>query len=91
MRPAFEFWYSDEGSAPKAVECDQFGVYKLMSAQLAWVAWQAASTVEREACLQDCAGWTTLQRPDVNDGKPWQAKNDPNGYCRAAIKERSAK
>lgn len=48
-------------------------------------------TAEREACLQDCAGWTTLQRPDVNDGKPWQTQNDPSGYCRAAIKERSAK
>lgn len=81
MRVAFEFWYSDEGSAPKAVERDQFGVYKLMSAQLAWVAWQAASAVEREACALICEEF-------AND--EW-SHSETACRCAEAIKARSAK
>lgn len=41
QRQAFEFWYSDQGKYPEAVETDR-GQYLLMQAALAWKAWKAA-------------------------------------------------
>jgi hypothetical protein len=47
------------------------------------------ASAEREACEKVCEiGTTTLQHPHVNDGKPWETRNDPNGYCAAAIRAR---
>jgi len=40
-REAFEVWFSDNGASPKAIERSGDG-YRLMQAQSAWVAWQAA-------------------------------------------------
>ena len=56
-REAFEWWMSDEGKSPKAVERNGEG-YKLMQAQICWSAWQpawqAATRAEREECAKVC-------------------------------------
>ena len=50
----------------------------------------ALVAAEREACAKVCeTGTTTLQHNHVNDGNPWETRNDPNGYCAAAIRLRS--
>jgi hypothetical protein len=41
-REEFEFWYSDQGKSPRAVEKSADGYYKLMGATQSWIAWQAA-------------------------------------------------
>lgn len=48
VRERFEYWYSDEGRTPKAVERNGDG-YRLIAAHTAWNAWQAAIKSEREA------------------------------------------
>lgn len=42
QRAKFEWWYSDQGQYPKAVERRGDG-YVLMQAQDSWVAWQACA------------------------------------------------
>lgn len=46
VRTAFEQWYSDNGSWPSSVERNGDD-YKLMQAQQAWTAWQAAWKVAK--------------------------------------------
>ena len=41
QREAFEYWFSDGGKSPRAVERNGEG-YKLMAAASAWEAWKAA-------------------------------------------------
>jgi|ERR1035437_2614457 hypothetical protein len=51
---------------------------------------EMAREEEREACANVCeVGTTILQHNHVNDGKPWATRNDPNGYCTAAIRAQS--
>ena len=52
VRAQFEYWMSDEGQSPKAVERSMDGEYKYMPANSAWRAWQAAAKAEREACAK---------------------------------------
>ena len=40
-KKAFEYWYSDKGTAPKAVE-KIGGNYKYIGAHSAWTSWEAA-------------------------------------------------
>jgi len=42
VRKQFEYWMSDEGKFPKAIERSRAGDYILMVANLSWKAWQAA-------------------------------------------------
>lgn len=51
-RDNFEFYFSDEGEWPAAVERSGEG-YKLLQAQNAWVVWQAAWVA---ACEQFIGG-----------------------------------
>lgn len=48
-RQAFEYWFSDGGKYPRAVERNG-GNYLLAAAQAAWSAWQAGA--EAEACAK---------------------------------------
>lgn len=40
---AFEYWFSDEGAHPKAIERSSSGGYILAAASSAWNVWQAAT------------------------------------------------
>lgn len=42
-RAAFEYWFSDEGAHPKAIERSSNGGYILAAATSAWNVWQAAT------------------------------------------------
>lgn len=55
-RAKFEFWYSDEGRSPKAVERAPAGNYVLQQAQSAWQAFLAGwleAIHAREGCAPD--------------------------------------
>lgn len=52
-RELFEQWYSSDGQYPAVIERNGEH-YKLIQAQQAWTAWQAAGAVERAACVQAC-------------------------------------
>jgi len=48
IRSAFEYWFSDQGKYPRAIE--RHGeVYMFKHAQDAWQVWQAAWDVARQA------------------------------------------
>lgn len=44
-RAAFERWFSNEGSNPRAVERNPKGVYRLASADSAWEVWQVRTAL----------------------------------------------
>lgn len=49
MRQRFEWWYSDEGQSPKAIEKDGRGSYLLLQTANAWRVWQAADEAAQVA------------------------------------------
>ena len=83
-REAFEWWMSDEGKSPKAVERNG-ECYKLMQAQICWSAWQpawqAATLAEREACAKVCE----------EVGSEYDDQEVYASWCAKAIRARSEK
>lgn len=52
------------------------------------ICWEESRKQALEEAAKVCEeGTTTLQRDGINEGKPWQTRNDPNGYCAKAIRE----
>lgn len=49
-RTAFEYWFSDQGKSPKAVEKNHNGNYLLAQAEGAWIAWGVACRKAHEQC-----------------------------------------
>jgi hypothetical protein len=49
-RKEFERWASDDFTSPNAVLKDADGIYKLMSVQQQWRAWQASAELGRAEC-----------------------------------------
>jgi hypothetical protein len=49
-RKEFERWASDDWTSPNAVLKDADGIYKLMSVQQQWRAWQASAEQSRAEC-----------------------------------------
>jgi hypothetical protein len=47
-REAFEYWMSDKGAWPRAIEKTTDGNYKLMQAATNWNTWQAACKFKDE-------------------------------------------
>lgn len=54
MRKAFEAWAVNGGGFACVPDKDDAGQYSEPEAHYAWLAWQAATKAEREACAKLC-------------------------------------
>lgn len=78
-RKAFEWWASDEGESPKAVERGANGTYKLAQTVTAWAVWQARAALAAQASGQD--------REDAAPAE-WMADDGRAPWAINSLKER---
>lgn len=59
VREDFEFWFSDEGANPKAIERNSIGDYRLASAMSAWRTWKVCAATYQPSA----PAWIADQMP----------------------------
>lgn len=80
-RAKFEYWASDEGIYPKAVERSG-NCYKLAQTQSYWMAWQARAALAKRSefhqhlkeCADEVATWPSYKREALTQPSPLQAE-----------------